>query len=40
MIIDILCYVGLGILALFGLGLFAAMVYTVAIVIRDRNNER
>lgn len=34
--IDLLCYIGLGILALFGLGLLAAMAFTVAMVMNDR----
>ena len=37
MIIDILCYVGLGVLALMGIGLLAAMAFTVAVVIREKH---
>ena len=34
--IDLLCYIGLGILALFGLGLLGAMAFTVVMVMNDR----
>ena len=37
--IDVLCYIGLGILALFGLGLLAAMAFTVTVVMQERHHK-
>ena len=40
MIIDALCYIGLGILVLFCLSMLAAAVFVIGMILRDKRDEK